>query len=1134
MKDIQKVISPFIEGQFPSHYLQRPGIEVTESERAVIVDFMEAFYEYLETYPDSAFYQSRRMFDYRDIDTTLDSFIRYFRKKYLENLPYDFAPTDEFVVKKIIDLYRAKGSEKAVKLLIRLLFNADSEVYLPGEDVLRPSDSEWKEPKYLEVTRSTRNIEFLFGRVTGSSSGTSAFVESVVTKRVNGKYIDLLYISDLKGGDFQTGEFITNDGNVINAPTLIGSLSAITVDFSEAGYSIGDRLDVVTDNGVNGEAKVTKVFDVNDAVDFTIRKSGFGYSVEDSEIYIATATLFVDNANLVYNQFENVTQTLSEYDVADTSALAIDDSVTVYDSADTEVGTGFVVAKTDTSVTVETVTGDLKRYQTLNLQNANLFIEDEKVKQGSNVSLGVNNLSGSFTNGETILQRELQNGAYVNIAYGELASVGGSTFAIENAWGEFLDGKTIEGLTSGETAEITGVTVSSNGALGTIVSSNSSAIEVSPEYGTFDTTNDIRGEQSKNINTVTSASFFGAEKFEVDSTSYTVTDYLDVSASGILVGQLNNRIGLYGNNTPFYFTPNSNNVITSDGNVSKELLRVGNGSGASFKIGTLNEATKETVTIKTDIIGDDNIAGVPYLDVVIGTAEDSGVGRLDANVAIVSGGSGYSNSDTITFSGGGYSNGTPIIVAEAQIVTDGSGVITDINVIDQGQGYYNAPSYAISGSGVGADLTFSIEYGYGFPKLPYGGFEDIIDDVLSSKQVTIGEIATLSEINRGSGYDTTLFTKVINRDILNFDIEDVTLKITLGVGTLIPGEVITAASGAEGRVETVTGDTINVKNLSFNTRFVVGDTITGGSTNSTATITQITQRFGEDDMAENAFIDSRVAFAAGIIEEVGIVNSGYGYKDLEIVNLYDKGTTTLAANGTISVAKQGVSEGFWKTRTSHLNEKFLHDNRFYQEYSYQVQAEVSFDKYEEIVRNAIHVAGTELFGETHLSGVVNTAYTTSSTMSRGQAVEYDTEVIESFNIANTLFTDIYVLEPTNSGVGRLSTEVVIVDGGSGYSNTSTVTFTGGGEGNTTPTDVATASIVTDGSGVITDFNIISRGSGYVTEPTITISDGSNANVQIDIQYGYGFVKSPYSNINTIINQALGFGDIVFEETSVLF
>ena len=174
------------------------------------------------------------------------------------------------------------------------------------------------------------------------------------------------------------------------------------------------------------------------------------------------------------------------------------------------------------------------------------------------------------------------------------------------------------------------------------------------------------------------------------------------------------------------------------------------------------------------------------------------------------------------------------------------------------------------------------------------------------------------------------------------------------------------------------------------------------------------------------------------------------------------------------------------------------------------------------------------FRQTHLSGVVNTAYTTTSTMSRGQAVEYDTEVIESFNIANTLFTDIYVLEPTNSGVGRLSTEVVIVDGGTGYSNTSTVTFTGGGEGNTTPTDVATASIVTDGSGVITDFNIISRGSGYVTEPTITISDGSNANVQIDIQYGYGFAKSPYSNINTIINQAIGFGDIVFEETSVLF
>lgn len=1127
MKDIQQYISPFIQDQFPRHY--------SEGDRAAIVDFMEAFYEYIEENDDTSFAQSRDMFTYRDIDTTLDEFIFYFREKYLKNLPYDFATDDQFVVKKIIDLYRAKGSEKAVKLLIRLLFNEDSEVYYPGQDVLRPSDSKWTEPKYLEVTRSSRTIDYLFTEVTGSNSGTTAFVESIVTKRVNGKILDLIYVTDIQGGDFETGEFIINNSSITNAPKLIGSLSAISIDNSEAGYSIGDRLDVITENGVNGVAKVTKTLDVNDAVEFDIKKSGFGYSLSDSEVYVSTAILFVDNPDLGYETYENVTQTLSKYSISDTSSISTGDEIISYDSANTQVGTGFVVTKSSTDITVETTSGDLARYQSLELQNANLFIPNEKIKEGSNISLGINNLSGSFTIGETILQRELVNGAYVNIAYGELVSFGGSTFSIENAWGEFISGKAIEGLTSDQTAEITNVSITSDGALGTIISSNSSFVEVLPENGDFINGSLIRGEQSKNINTIASVDFLGAEKIETSSTFYNITDYLDVSASGIVVGQLNNRIGLYGNTNPFYFVSGSNNTITSeDTSITKEILRVGNGSGADFDLGTLVSDTTENVSLKTDIIGEENIAGIPYLDVVIGSAEESGVGRLSSSVTVVSGGSGYSNTDTITFTGGGYSNGTPIIVAEAEIVTDGTGVITNVNIIDQGQGYYNEPSFIISGPGVGAELTFTIEYGYGFPKLPYGNFDDIIDDVLTEKIVTIGEIASLRNINRGSGYDTSLFVKVVNNDILKFDIEDVTLTITQNVGTLIPNEIITTVSGAEGRIESINGSIVKVKNLSFNNRFEIGDTITGGSTNSTAEITNITQRFSEDDMGENAFIDSRVAFAEGIISEVGIVDSGYGYTNGETTNLYNKDTTTFAADGTISVLKQGISEGFWKTRTSHLNEKFLHDNSYYQEYSYEVQAGLSFDKYEQIVRDVVHVSGTELFGNAYLIGNTNVTYSTDATMSRGLAIEYESEVIESFNTANTLYTDIYVLEPTNSGVGRLNTAVTIIDGGSGYANTSTVTFTGGGDGGGSPDTSATASIVTDDSGTITEFNIINRGSGYVSEPTITISDGINANVEVTIQYGYGFEKNPYSNINTIINQAIGFGEIVFQETEVLF
>jgi len=757
-------------------------------------------------------------------------------------------------------------------------------------------------------------------------------------------------------------------------------------------------------------------------------------------------------------------------------------------------------------------------------------MEDENIKEGSDILLSYNNLSGSFVIGETILQRELVNGAYVNIAYGELSSTGASSLSLINAWGEFIAGKSIEGLTSDATADVTDATITTDGALGRIISSNSSIIEVLPISGEFAANNEIRGEQSKNINTISSAAFLGTQSIDIANTSYSTSSFVDTSASGILVGQLNNRIGVYGNTTPFYFTTGANNTLKSEKTaLTKEILRVGNGSGANFELGTLKPATQETVTIKTDIIGEDNIAGVPYTDIIIGTAEESGVGRLSSSVTITSGGTGYANTDTITFSGGGYANGTPIIVAEAEIVTDGAGVITAVNILDQGQGYYNDPSFSISGAGTGADLTFIVEYGYGFPKLPFGAANTVIDDVLESKTTTIGEIATLKNINRGSGYDTSLFTKVINKDILDFDIEDVTLTISQVVGTLIPGEIITAPSGAEGRVEAISGDAVTVKNLSFATRFAVGDTITGQSTNSTADITLIEPRFDEDDMAENAEINSFVQFAEGIVSEVTVIDSGYGYINGESVTLLENGSDTIAGYGTAGVNKQGISEGFWKSRTSQLNEKFLHDNLFYQEYSYQIRTGVSFDKYEKIVRDTIHVAGTELFGDAYIEGNVNSIYSVYSTMSRGQAVEFTSEIIESPNIANTLYTSIYALDPTNSGVGRLSTTATINDGGSGYSNSSVVTLTGG-----TPETVAQASITTDGSGTIIAFDVTNRGTGYDSAPTVSVADGTGANIIVDVEFGYGFDKSPYASFDSVISDAIGFGEIEFSETEILY
>ena len=91
--------------------------------------------------------ESRELFDYRDIDNTLTTFLQYFQQKYLYGIPYNIISNKRFLLKHILDVYRSKGSIQCYRLLFKLIYNEDVKVYLPGTDVLKPSDGTWKVPR---------------------------------------------------------------------------------------------------------------------------------------------------------------------------------------------------------------------------------------------------------------------------------------------------------------------------------------------------------------------------------------------------------------------------------------------------------------------------------------------------------------------------------------------------------------------------------------------------------------------------------------------------------------------------------------------------------------------------------------------------------------------------------------------------------------------------------------------------------------------------------------------------------------------------------------------------------------------------------------------------------------------------
>ena len=288
LEKFTKEVAQLIESQFPAIYRE---------EGEELVAFIKAYYEFLESDVLYSYKLGRQMFDIADVDLSLEQFLKNFKETYLADFPFQTATDKRFLIKRITDYYRSKGTKQSLELLMKLLYAEDVNVYYPGDDVLRASDSTWYKPYYLEVTLSSRTREYLNKEITGLKSGAKAFVESIVRKRVAGKVFDVLYISDLRG-NFQTNERIADDGSFLNAPKIKGSLTTVDVVLGGRNNALGDLFDVVTEQGVQGKVKVSEITNATGKVDFAIVDGGWGFTNDArTDVYIAEATIFANNAN---------------------------------------------------------------------------------------------------------------------------------------------------------------------------------------------------------------------------------------------------------------------------------------------------------------------------------------------------------------------------------------------------------------------------------------------------------------------------------------------------------------------------------------------------------------------------------------------------------------------------------------------------------------------------------------------------------------------------------------------------------------------------------------------------------------------------------------------------------------------
>lgn len=214
---MEKNLKPFVQSQFP---------EFVVSDHPTFKAFLEAYYEWMEqqntgvsTNVLTAFKQLQNpgglvanADSYRDIDETLDGFVEYFRKEVLPIAIPDNKVTDKFFIKKIRDLYLAKGTPKSFKLLFRMIYDEDIEVFETKGSILRASDSKFFSfpQAIIQVTDFVSNFDSIDLSLASILDDSDKLVSVVLSGNVISKDSEDRPIVKIKISDeypFQAGSY---------------------------------------------------------------------------------------------------------------------------------------------------------------------------------------------------------------------------------------------------------------------------------------------------------------------------------------------------------------------------------------------------------------------------------------------------------------------------------------------------------------------------------------------------------------------------------------------------------------------------------------------------------------------------------------------------------------------------------------------------------------------------------------------------------------------------------------------------------------------------------------------------------------------------------------------------------------
>lgn len=257
------------------------------------VAFMEAYYEFMEQ-QNGAINVSKNLLDQSDIDLS-DIFVEKFYDNFIPLIPKDATVDKTFILKKIKDFYRSRGTEKSIRFLMRILFDEDVEFYYPQKDVLKVSDGKWFIEKSIKIedikvsgnANSSLAIEnkFIGRQITGSTSNARAVVEGTSSYYEGTSLVRELKLSN-QYREFSSGEPITTTffengiEKTISANLFSGGINTVEITNRGSRYNVGDYIVVESGTGTGANIIITSV-SAGDLTGVTVFNGGAGFQVNN-------------------------------------------------------------------------------------------------------------------------------------------------------------------------------------------------------------------------------------------------------------------------------------------------------------------------------------------------------------------------------------------------------------------------------------------------------------------------------------------------------------------------------------------------------------------------------------------------------------------------------------------------------------------------------------------------------------------------------------------------------------------------------------------------------------------------------------------------------------------------------------